>query len=167
MFRPKHTIFSVSEEILKILDSDITNEENSDFDMHILVVEDNRVNQRIMRILLTKLGHKVGFAENGRVAIEKLKTTKFDCIFMDCQMPVMDGYETTSYIRMGKDGIPSDIFIVAVTALVKNEDIERCKIAGMNGFLSKPVKISSIKEALDRCAAHLEGKEKNSNVFCL
>lgn len=114
---------------------------------HILVVEDNDVNSLIARKMLEKLGHEVDVVTNGAEAIDRITKQNFDAVFMDCQMPVMDGFEATARIRsMGM----KDILIIAMTAHALTEDKERCLAAGMNDYLSKPMKITDITDVLSR-----------------
>lgn len=104
----------------------------------VLVAEDNRVNQLVISRALQTLGYAVDVAANGGIAVERWKTTKYAAILMDCQMPVMDGYEATAAIR--KSGLPnSSVPIIAVTAHAMRGDESRCLAAGMTGYISKPV----------------------------
>lgn len=105
-------------------------------DVKVLVVEDIPLNQLLMRTLLDDLGFSCEIASNGQIAIEKLQTTMYDIILMDLQMPVMNGFEATEYIRKT---MHLDIPIVALTADVTTVDIDKCKIVGMNDYISKPV----------------------------
>jgi PAS domain S-box-containing protein len=102
----------------------------------VLVSEDIKFNQLLMKTLLEGYGFDLEIAENGKVAIDKLKKDHFDLVLMDLQMPVMDGFAATEYIR--KD-MHSDIPIIALTADVTTVDVEKCKSAGMNDYISKPV----------------------------
>ncbi|MFY0600539.1 MAG: response regulator [Cyclobacteriaceae bacterium] len=104
----------------------------------ILLVEDNPINRMVVEKILEKLKQKIDTAENGRVALEKLKDHSFDLILMDVQMPVMDGYETTEAIRSSDESF-ADIPIIALTAGVMEEEKQRCIDVGMNDFLSKPI----------------------------
>lgn len=112
-----------------------------------LVVEDNQVNQKVLRGILKKLGCEVATADNGKQAIETMRDQSFDVIFMDCQMPVMDGFEATKRIRQSNTS-NSTVPIIAVTANVLSSDRERCLKAGMNDYIKKPVKLAQIKDAL-------------------
>jgi signal transduction histidine kinase/CheY-like chemotaxis protein len=115
----------------------------------ILVVEDNKTNQFVMRKILQNIGCSFEIAENGQEAIETLERAKFDLIFMDCQMPVLDGLEATKIIRKcGKQY--SSIPIVALTASAVEGDEQTCREAGMDGYLAKPVRIQQIKSAISR-----------------
>ena len=102
----------------------------------VLVVEDIALNQLLMKTLLNDFGFECEIAFNGKIAIEKLQTAKYDIILMDLQMPEMNGFEATEYIR-GK--INSKIPIIALTADVTTVDLARCKTVGMNDYISKPV----------------------------
>ncbi|UTA49265.1 response regulator [Simiduia sp. 21SJ11W-1] len=119
--------------------------------LHILVAEDNRVNQVVIQKMLERLGHQVLLAENGAQAVALFKSRKgqFDLILMDCDMPVMDGFEATREIRalsieQGWTQIP----IWALTAHVQPHSKEQCVAAGMNDHLSKPIQSSSLAQAL-------------------
>lgn len=103
----------------------------------VLLVEDNPINQVVTAALLEKLGCRVTVAEDGREAIEKLTAQSVDLVLMDCQMPVMDGYEATRRIRAGEAGVPQ-LPIVAVTAHALAEDRQKCLDAGMDDYLAKP-----------------------------
>ncbi|MFE8071610.1 ATP-binding protein [Marinobacteraceae bacterium S3BR75-40.1] len=118
--------------------------------MRILLVEDNRVNQIVASGMLRKLGHDVELAENGERALVALKQRPFDMVLMDCQMPVMDGFEATRRIRgeMNLKQIP----IIAVTANVMRGDREQCLRAGMNDYITKPYSLDSLRQTLSRWA---------------
>jgi PAS domain S-box-containing protein len=113
----------------------------------VLVVEDNAVNQKVATSLLTKLGVRVDVAGHGREAIEMVTLLPYDLIFMDCQMPEMNGFEASAAIRR-LDGEKSRIPIVAMTADVVAGARERCIAAGMNDFVAKPVEVPSLAAAL-------------------
>jgi two-component system sensor histidine kinase/response regulator len=105
----------------------------------VLVVEDNVVNQRVAVGLLTRRGHKVTVASDGREALAALEREHFDVVLMDVQMPVMGGLEATVAIRESERATGQHVRIVAMTAHAMNRDRERCFAAGMDGFLSKPI----------------------------
>ncbi len=117
-----------------------------------LVVEDNVANQNVMKRWLTHLGLAVQIAENGRQALELMEQSHYDIVFMDLQMPEMDGLETTRRIR-ALDGPKSDTPVVAVTARALDRDRRHCLASGMNAYLAKPVTKQDLIEILD---THLE-----------
>lgn len=104
--------------------------------LKVLVVEDNLLNQLLMRTLLDDFGFDRDIAADGKIAIEKLETKSYDIILMDIQMPVMNGFEATEYIR---NTMNSNIPIIALTADVSTEDIEKCNSVGMNDYIAKPI----------------------------
>ena len=104
--------------------------------IRILVVEDIPLNQLLMKTILDDLGFERDIAENGKIAIEKLKNNSYDIILMDLQMPEMNGFEATEYIR---NTMKSKIPIIALTADVTTVDLTKCKAIGMNDYVSKPV----------------------------
>ncbi len=117
----------------------------------ILLVEDNRTNQFVANSMLKKLGYKTDMAINGFECIEALKQSEYDVVFMDCQMPDKDGFQTTSEIRSGNAGVINpDILIIALTAHAMDGDREKCIEAGMNDYISKPIKMKEVDELLKR-----------------
>ena len=117
--------------------------------LHILLAEDNAVNQKLATRLLEKRGHQVALAANGRQALSALEKTGFDLVLMDVQMPEMDGLEATRLLREREQGTGRHQPIVAMTALVMKGDRERCIEAGMDGYLSKPIRPQELDEVLD------------------
>ena len=115
----------------------------------ILVVEDNITNQMVLKGMLRKLGCTVDVADNGVKALEIMQTENFDLILMDCQMPIMDGFETTTRIRSG-DVSQSNIPIIAVTANVNDGVKTRCLGCGMNDYVKKPINRAVISNILQR-----------------
>jgi PAS domain S-box-containing protein len=124
--------------------------------MHILLAEDNAVNRKLAIRLLEKRGHRVSVATNGREALDQLEGAEFDLVLMDVQMPEMDGLEATRRLREREDrsghGTGQRQAVVAMTALVMKGDRERCIAAGMDGYLSKPIRPQELDEILDRYA---------------
>jgi CheY-like chemotaxis protein len=119
--------------------------------LRVLVVEDEKINAMVISAMLGKLGHEVEVAVNGRLAVEKIGKLNFDCIFMDIQMPEMDGVETTRVIRSTADlNGGRKIPIVALTAHAMKGDRERFIEAGMDDYLAKPVEMSQLTAMLNR-----------------
>ncbi len=115
---------------------------------HVLLVEDNQVNQLVAKTILKKLGYEVSIAHNGKEAVDTISTMDFDIVLMDCHMPVMDGYEATLKIRKNPkyDQLP----IVAVTANVMQGDKEKCMQVGMNDYLTKPYEKKALAALLHK-----------------
>jgi PAS domain S-box-containing protein len=116
--------------------------------LRILIAEDNSVNQLLAIRILEKFGHTAIAVANGREAISAVEREKFDLILMDCQMPEMDGYEATRLIRAGKAGKTCDIPIIAMTANALAGDREKCLDAGMDDYVSKPMKPKDLLDAI-------------------
>ncbi len=116
--------------------------------LHILIAEDNPVNQMYLRLALEKMGHTTALATNGRDATHRALAEPFDLVFMDVQMPEMDGLAATAAIREIERGRNAHVPIVAMTAHALEGDRERCLAAGMDGYISKPAKLSEISSAI-------------------
>ena len=133
-------------------EQDILPGKNADFrGRHILLVEDNELNREIAMTILHEYGFLVDIAENGAVAVEKVRTSdpgRYDLVLMDVQMPVMDGYTATQRIRALKDPARAAVPIVAMTANVFEEERKQAFDCGMNGFLSKPIVVEELIDAL-------------------
>ncbi|MGH9470340.1 MAG: response regulator [Terriglobia bacterium] len=114
-----------------------------------LLVEDNAVNQQLAKRLLEKHGHTVTIAGNGRLALEALEASSFDLVLMDVQMPEMGGLEATAAIRQKEKTTGGHIPIIAMTARAMTGDREECIAAGMDGYLSKPVRVNDLWDAID------------------
>jgi signal transduction histidine kinase len=117
----------------------------------VLLVEDNELNQHIAKLVLEKYHIQVDIADDGKIAIEKLTKEKYDVVLMDIQMPVMNGYETTQFIR---NKMSLNIPIIAMTAHAFKEERDRCYAAGMNDYLSKPFKQEVLIQKIIDCSAY-------------
>jgi CheY-like chemotaxis protein len=145
----------------------------------ILVVDDHQVNQQLAVMMIERLGYKVDVVANGQEAVDACISIPYDLVFMDCQMPVMDGYEATKYIREAENGkrealgvrpeakekVSSDASrltsdhmpIIAMTANAMPEDREKCLQAGMDDYLPKPIRPDGLAQALEKwLPAHLQ-----------
>jgi PAS domain S-box-containing protein len=118
-------------------------------DVRLLVVEDNAVNRSVALGLLKKLGLSADTAEDGEKALAALEKQTYDLVLMDCQMPVMDGYEATRRIR-ATEGAKGKIPVVAMTAHAMSGDREKCLAAGMDDYVAKPISRSALVKALER-----------------
>jgi two-component system sensor histidine kinase/response regulator len=116
---------------------------------HVLVVEDNALNQLVAQGILGQLGYTVTLADDGRAALRAILEKPFEAVLMDCQMPVMDGYEAASEIRR-IEGNQRRTPIIAMTAGAVDGDRERCLAAGMDDYVSKPVDTDQLRETLER-----------------
>ena len=116
-------------------------------DAHVLVAEDNITNQKVAETYLKKLGCRVDIVGDGKKVVAKLETQSYDIIFMDCQMPEMDGYEATAEIRR-REGSSKQSVIVAMTANVLPGDRKRCLEAGMDDYVTKPIRRDELREVL-------------------
>ncbi len=116
--------------------------------LRVLLVEDNRINQEVAKGMLTNLGVNVEVANNGEEALSALERGAFDVVLMDCQMPVLDGYQATAAIREREAHTDYHQAIVALTANALPEDRERCLAAGMDDYLSKPFTADRLRDVL-------------------
>ena len=137
--------------------------------LRILVAEDNTVNQRVIQLQLKKAGYKATVAASGVEVLRKLEESDYDIILMDCQMPELDGYETTRRLRQKES--TCGVYVIALTANTMEGDRERCLAAGMDDYLSKPTREVDLSLALERAIAALnnptrlaEGTQKNDRL---
>ena len=126
----------------------------------ILLVEDNLVNQKVAVRILEKAGYRCDVAANGQEAVDAVARTRYDLILMDCQMPVMDGYEATRRIRASESGGATRVPIIAMTAHALQEDRDLCLEAGMDDYMTKPVQPEALRRVLD---AYLIGKARGGS----
>ncbi len=132
----------------------------------ILLVEDNEINSKVVLILLEKLGIKATLVKDGKQALEAFKNQFYDLVLMDCQMPVMDGYEATR--RLKKNKATQNTYIIAITANSMKGDREKCLEAGMDDFLPKPVKKDDLSGAIERfvkAKSNSQGINSTENVL--
>lgn len=125
-----------------------------------LVVEDNVINRQIIGVLLQNINIKYDFAENGKVALEKIANSpsdSYDLIYMDIQMPELNGYETTEALRNGEKEEYHRIPIIAMTANVFDEDVEKCRKAGMNAHIGKPIDPSQLAYVTNQVLSNKNG----------
>ncbi|NOZ87944.1 MAG: response regulator [Deltaproteobacteria bacterium] len=129
-------------------------EEKKKHAFRILLAEDNRTNQIVALRMLEKLGYSADVVENGQQAVDKVKTEKYDLVFMDCQMPGMDGYEATRAIRrLDRGATSSKVPIVAMTAYAMEGDREKCIESGMDDYLAKPIRGAGLEKMLKKWGA--------------
>lgn len=163
LLKQPHAAPSVRESIPPI--DEAISKENNVLSFHVLLVEDNRVNQEVAKAMLETMDYRVDVAGDGEEAVTAVKKTGYDIVLMDCQMPKMDGYEATRAIRewersATERGEPrTRLPIIALTAHAMKGDRERCLDAGMDGYLSKPYKLQTLREMLAR---HLPLKQDPS-----
>ena len=119
--------------------------------IRVLLVEDNPTNRKVATKILANLGYHADIADNGRRAVEMLRTASYDVVLMDCMMPEMDGYEATRLIRdPGSDVLRHDMPIIAMTAHAMASDRARCIEAGMSDYLSKPFRAAELEQLLEK-----------------
>ena len=141
--------------------------------LHILLAEDNIVNQKMAVRMLEKRGHRTVVASNGREAIEKLKEELFDLVLMDIQMPEMDGLTATREIRKwkmenrnsedskgGHQDQVSNIPIIAITAHAMKGDREKCLEAGMDDYVTKPIKAEELFEVMEQVVSQVRSRSR-------
>lgn len=125
-----------------------------EFQAHVLVVDDMKTNQLVVKSLLSKFKVKADIAENGQQAIERLRERTYDIVFMDCLMPIMDGFEATQRIRQAETNvIDPNAIIIAMTANAMQGDRERCLEAGMNDYVTKPINSKILLATLEKWLA--------------
>jgi CheY-like chemotaxis protein len=117
--------------MLQIIQNNLATEK-----VKVLVVEDVTLNQLLLKIILLDFGYEIDLTNNGKIAIEKFQNNSYDIILIDLQMPEMNGFEATSYIR---NILKSNIPIITLTADVTTADVEKCKTVGMNDYISQPI----------------------------
>ncbi len=122
--------------------------------LNILLAEDNKMNQLIAGKTFKKIGYDIDIADNGKIALDMLNKKAYDLIFMDIQMPEMDGLDAARHIiEKYKDNAPP---IIAMTANVLSEDEQECKLAGMKDFVSKPFTIERLEKVVHKWGSQIE-----------
>ncbi|WP_143473239.1 ATP-binding protein [Flavilitoribacter nigricans] len=116
--------------------------------LNILVAEDHPINQQLMRAVLRRLGYQASFVDNGRKVIEAFEAQDFDLVFMDVQMPLMNGLEASSLLRAGENGSSPPTTIIAMTANALEGDREKCLAAGMDDYIAKPIQVTMIEAVI-------------------
>ena len=132
-----------------------------DPDVKVLLAEDNKVNQNVVATILRKAGCQVDVVDNGREAVRQIQKMHYDVLLMDCQMPVLDGFEATTEIR-AMDGVLCKIPIIAITAHAMKGDQKRCIDTGMDNYLSKPIDRQKLIDLINKYTAS-QGSEAASN----
>ncbi len=128
----------------------------------ILVVEDNMTNQIVVKDMLEILNNEIDIASNGKEAITCLKRNKYDLVFMDCHMPIMDGYQATTEIReFSTSELNYNIPIIAMTASAMSGDREKCLRSGMSDYMTKPIELSIIQQKLQQWLPSLQKTSKS------
>jgi CheY-like chemotaxis protein/HPt (histidine-containing phosphotransfer) domain-containing protein len=132
----------------------------------ILLAEDNITNQQVALAILKKLGCRADVVANGREALEALRILPYDLVFMDCQMPEMDGYEATRRIRDPRSGVRNhEVPVVAMTAHAMKGDQEKCLEAGMNDYIAKPIDPGALAEALEEWLVPSQEQVPTADTF--
>ncbi len=121
-------------------------------ELHALIVEDNELNQKVIAVMLKTMNISYEFADHGKAGLDMVSSSKdrFDFILMDCQMPVMNGYDATQQIRALSDPKLKSLPIIALTASAFRETKEACFECGMDDFLTKPIRLNDLKTVIDR-----------------
>ncbi len=133
--------------------------------LRVLLVEDNRINQLFAQRVLQKQGHTVVVADNGKEALTALAGAPFDVVLMDVEMPEMDGLQTTEAIRAHERGTGRRIPIVAFTAQAMDGDRERCLAAGMDAYVSKPVRGTQLVRVVSAVARPAKPQKERASGF--
>jgi len=127
--------------------------------LKVLLAEDNLINQKLATRILENMGNEVSVAETGKEAFEMVQREHFDLVFMDIQMPEMDGYSATRAVRQWEMRQGKHVPIIAMTANAMKGDREACLKAGMDGYIAKPIKKEDIAEAIELAMEGLESNE--------
>lgn len=126
--------------------------------LRVLVADDNYINQKVTASLLENMGHRADVVGTGKEAIEAIRMAPYDVILMDVQMPEMDGFEASRQIRVLEEKTGRHTPVIAITAYARNEDKESCITAGMDDYISKPIKPEELKAAIAHRVTHARTK---------
>ncbi|BCG64345.1 MAG: two-component system, sensor histidine kinase and response regulator [Methyloprofundus sp.] len=141
-------------------------QEQHNFNAHALVVDDNSINQAVACGMLAKFGINTEVAGNGQEALDSLAQQNFDLVFMDCQMPIMDGYTATQHIRDASSSVQNhQTPVIAMTANAMQGDREKCLAAGMDDFIAKPVDIGKLRKLLEKWLSTVQNKETANTIM--
>jgi len=136
--------------------------------LNVLLAEDDLISRRLIKILITKMGHHVEVVDNGRKAVEKIEKNDFDMVLMDVQMPVMDGLEATKIIRGREEkGEMERLPIIAVTAHAMKGDKEKCLQSGMDDYITKPIDEEQLKDKIDYLSKNPVQPKRNEDELRL
>jgi CheY-like chemotaxis protein len=155
--RKKELIKVLNQDLSVDLDKKQTFEKSTEQgSLTVLVAEDNAINGKLMRSQLLALGHTPVLVSDGQALLDQIDEINYDLILIDCQMPVMDGFEATRRIRSSERH--KNAIILAITAAVSNEDRRKCTESGMNGFITKPIEINRLNQVLQEASSGLDQK---------
>jgi len=115
--------------------------------LHVLVVDDNAINQFVAQEQLVRFGYEVSLADNGKQAVEMIARDSYAAVLMDSQMPIMDGYAATHAVRKAEEGTDRHLPIIALTAHALVGEREKVLAAGMDDYLTKPLRVQSLRKA--------------------
>ncbi|MBE9125237.1 MULTISPECIES: response regulator [unclassified Coleofasciculus] len=145
------------------LDGELTPKGEQQTSLKILLVEDTPINLKLVQHQVQLLGHQSESAENGQEALDKLAQNEYDIVLMDCQMPVMDGYQATRMLRQ-REGTDRHTVLIGMTAYAMQGDREKCLAVGMDDYLSKPVMVKNLAPMLERWSPKGKGNSQETKL---
>ena len=128
--------------------------------LKILVVDDNEINQVVACKFLQKLGCQVEMARNGRAAVDSITHATYDAVLMDCEMPEMNGYEATQEIKRQEQTTTNHLPIIALTGYASSEDEQKCRQAGMDEVVTKPITLPTLRAKIERLLAQPDARHR-------